>query len=128
MDNAPSPAAMATSAGEAAALLKTLSNEHRLLILCHLIAEDEMSVGELVSKIGLSQSALSQHLARLREEDLVGFRREAQTLFYRVCDARAASILLLLHEMFCAGPDTADLRKSRMARPGRHRDKASKGN
>lgn len=81
--------------------MKALSNEHRLLILCHLIAAGEMHVGELVSKIGLSQSALSQHLARLRAEGLVSFRREAQTLFYRVCDERAASLLMLLQQMFC---------------------------
>lgn len=125
MENVPSPAEMAASAGEAAALLKMLSNEHRLLILCYLIAEDEMSVGELVCRIGLSQSALSQHLAKLRDEGLVGFRREAQTLFYRVCDDRAASILLLLHDIFCAEPD--QLRKSPMAQPRARRDNAAEG-
>jgi DNA-binding transcriptional ArsR family regulator len=123
MDEIPSPADMAASAGEAAALLRALSNEQRLLILCHLIAEEEMSVGELVSAIGLSQSALSQHLARLRDEGLVGFRREAQTLFYRVCDDRAASVLALLHDMFC--PNTGRLRKSPMAGAVPHRDKTA---
>ena len=127
MDNLPNPDQMAANAGEAAALLKTLSNEHRLLILCNLIAEDEMTVGELVKRIGLSQSALSQHLAKLRDEGLVDFRREAQTLFYRVCDDRAASVLLLLHDMFCAGPKATQLRKSRMAQPSSRRDKAAKG-
>ena len=92
---------MANAAADAAALMKALSNEHRLLILCHLIAEDEMSVGELVARVGLGQSALSQHLAKLRNEGLVTFRRESQTLFYRVCDERAASVLVLLHQMFC---------------------------
>lgn len=96
---------MAAAAVEAAALMKALSNEHRLLILCHLIAEEEMSVGELVSKIGLSQSALSQHLAKLRDEELVTFRREAQTLFYRVRDERAASVLAVLQQLFCPAPD-----------------------
>lgn len=127
MEKVPSPTKMAASAGEAAALLKTLSNEHRLLILCYLIAEDEMSVGELIAKIGLSQSALSQHLAKLRDEGLVAFRREAQTLFYRVADDRAASVLLLLHDMFCAAPDGAPFGKSRMANAASRRDKASEG-
>ena len=96
---------MAAAAADAAALMKALSNEHRLLILCHLIAEEEMSVGELVSRIGLSQSALSQHLAKLRDEKLVTFRRDAQTLFYRVRDERAANVLVVLQRLFCPAPD-----------------------
>ena len=95
-------AELAARAAQAAALLKALSNEHRLLILCHLISERELTVGQLVDKIGLSQSALSQHLARLREEGLVSFRRESQTLFYCVSDPRAAGILERLREIFCA--------------------------
>lgn len=93
---------MAERAGDAAQLLKALSNEHRLLILCHLVSETELPVGTLVERIGLSQSALSQHLARLRAEGLVDFRRESQTLFYRVADPRAAQVLELLREIFCA--------------------------
>jgi DNA-binding transcriptional ArsR family regulator len=88
-------------AAEAAALMKALSNEHRLLILCHLVAERELAAGSLVDRIGLSQSALSQHLARLREEGLVAFRREAQTLHYRVADERASQVLELLRDIFC---------------------------
>ena len=72
-----SPSDMAARAGEAAALMKALSNEHRLLILCHLIVAGELPVGTIVERVGLSQSALSQHLARLRDEGLVAFRREA---------------------------------------------------
>jgi DNA-binding transcriptional ArsR family regulator len=122
------PSQMAAAASDAAALMKALSNEHRLLILCHLIAEDEISVGELVEKIGLSQSALSQHLAKLRGEGLVTFRREAQTLYYQVCDERAANVLLLLHQMFCSDPDSGGImRKSPMARAGRHPDKRVQG-
>ena len=102
-------------AAEAAALLKAMSNEHRLLILCHLVSEGELAVGSLVDKVGLSQSALSQHLARLREEGLVSFRRESQTLFYRVADLRAARVLELLRDLFCS-----ELRPRRRARrPGR---------
>lgn len=88
-------------AAEAAELLKALSNERRLLILCHLIAAGELAVGTLVERIGLSQSALSQHLAKLREERLVDFRRDAQTLFYRVSDPRAGQVLAVLRDIFC---------------------------
>lgn len=88
-------------AASAAQLLKVLANEHRLLVLCHLLAAGETSVSALVEKIGLSQSALSQHLGRLRADGLVTFRREAQTLFYRVSDERAERILAVLKDIFC---------------------------
>lgn len=101
-----SPSEMTAKAGDAAALMKALSNEHRLLILCHLIAAGELPVGALVERIGLSQSALSQHLAKLREERLVDFRREAQTLFYRVSDPRAGQVLAVLRDIFC--PELGD--------------------
>ena len=88
-------------AGEATSLLKVLANEFRLLTLCHLAESGELSVGDLVVRVGLSQSALSQHLARLREEGLVATRKEAQTVFYRVCDPKAEQLLALLHDLFC---------------------------
>lgn len=88
-------------ARDAASLLKAMSNECRLLVLCYLAAEGELSVGQLVGRVGLSQSALSQHLAKLREERLVATRKEAQTVFYRVCDPRAGQVLALLHDLFC---------------------------
>lgn len=88
-------------AADAARLLKALSNEHRLLILCHLVVEGEMTVTALTRVVGLSQSALSQHLAKLREDDLVAFRRDAQTLFYRIADPRAEQVLALLKDIFC---------------------------
>lgn len=88
-------------AREAASLLKAMANECRLLVLCHLSVSGELSVGELVDRIGLSQSALSQHLAKLREEGLVGTRKEAQTVYYRLCDPKAEQLLLLLHDLFC---------------------------
>ncbi|WP_300578654.1 helix-turn-helix transcriptional regulator [Phenylobacterium sp.] len=88
-------------AAEAAQFLRVLANEHRLLVLCHLLVFGEMTVTELVGRIGLSQSALSQHLARLRDDGLVAFRRESQTLHYRVCDARAARVLAVLKDIFC---------------------------
>lgn len=88
-------------AAEATALLRTLSNESRLLMLCYLAESGELAVGELVERIGLSQSALSQHLAKLREEGLVTTRKEAQSVYYRICDPRAQRILALLHDIFC---------------------------
>ena len=88
-------------AGQAVGLLKSMANECRLLVLCHLAAEDELSVGQLQDRIGLGQSALSQHLAKLREEGLVATRKESQTVFYRVCDPKAEQLLALLHDLFC---------------------------
>ena len=101
----PSFDALQEQALHAAALLKTLSNESRLLVLCHLAADDELEVGDLNARIGLSQSALSQHLAKLREEGLVATRKEAQTVYYRICDPRAQQMLALLHDLFCREPE-----------------------
>lgn len=88
-------------AAEAVSLLKALASEPRLLVLCYLAEAGEMSVGHLTQRVGLSQSALSQHLAKLREEGLVATRKEAQTVFYRVCDPKAEQLLALLHDLFC---------------------------
>ncbi len=99
---------MRENAGEAADFLRALSNRPRLLILCHLVEDQELTVGQLVERVGVSQSALSQHLAKLRDQGLVTFRREAQTLYYRIADPRAARLLETLHELFCRpahGPD-----------------------
>src|SRR5580704_1347970 len=93
--------ALTEQAAAAARMLKLLGNEHRLLILCFLAAQGEMKVGDLVNAVGLSQSALSQHLALLREDALVTFRRESQTLYYSVSDPRAARILKLLKDIYC---------------------------
>lgn len=88
-------------AAEAAGLLKLLANENRLLILCRLAAAGEMSVGDLADAVDLSQSALSQHLAKMREDRLVATRREAQTVFYRIDDPNAARLLTLLKSIYC---------------------------
>src|ERR1700692_2392636 len=93
---------LAKQAGEAAQLLKLLGNEKRLLILCFLAVRGEMTVGELVGVVNLSQSALSQHLARLRADGLVIFRRTSQTLHYRIADRRALQVLGVLKEIYCA--------------------------
>lgn len=88
-------------ASEAVALLKAVANEPRLLVLCNLAQRGEMSVGEIAREVGLGQSALSQHLARLREQGLVDTRKQAQTIFYRVADPKAGQLLALLHDLFC---------------------------
>jgi len=88
-------------AAAAAKLLKLLGNEHRLLILCRLSLRREMSVNELADAVGLSQSALSQHLAKLREDGLLGTRRDAQNVFYHVADANALRLLALLRDIYC---------------------------
>jgi len=92
---------MLENSEEAAALLRALSNGPRLLIMCHLAVAGELPVGALVARVGLSQSALSQHLARLRDQNLVAYRREAQSLHYRIADQRALRVLELLHDIFC---------------------------
>ena len=100
-DDAAALKKLAKQAGEAAQLLKLLGNEKRLLILCFLSVRGEMTVGELVSAVKLSQSALSQHLARLRADGLVAYRRNSQTLHYRVADPRALHLLAVLKEIYC---------------------------
>ena len=92
--------AMQTNAAEAVGVLRALSNETRLMVLCQL-GDGELSVGELNALVGLSQSALSQHLAKLRAEGLVATRREAQTIFYRIADARVTALVSALHGIFC---------------------------
>ena len=93
--------ALAEQAATAARMLKLIGNERRLLILCFLVANGEMRAGDLTSVAGLSQSALSQHLAKMRADGLVGFRRQSQALYYRVADERAALILKSLKDIYC---------------------------
>lgn len=88
-------------AGEVSDLLKAMGNVRRLMVLCKLVEHGEMTVGDLAQQVGLSQSALSQHLARMREEGLVAFRRESQTLWYRIADARTEQLLASLYTIFC---------------------------
>lgn len=97
-------AALQEKAAEAARLLRLLGNENRLLLLCHLVAEGEMTVGALAEAIGLSQPALSQHLARMREDGLVETRKAAQAVFYRLADPKAARLLDVLRDLYCPEP------------------------
>jgi ArsR family transcriptional regulator, virulence genes transcriptional regulator len=93
-------AALQANASRACALLKALSNEVRLMLVCQL-ADGEQSVGELQQFVGLSQSAVSQHLALLREHGLVRTRREGQSVFYRLASGEAAAVIKTLHAQFC---------------------------
>lgn len=86
---------------KASQLLKLLANENRLLILCKLSEVGEISVTELSEHIKLSQSALSQHLAKMREQGIVSTRRESQSIFYRIDNSDVAKIMQTLHDIYC---------------------------
>lgn len=100
----PPPEEMATNAQHAAAFLKTLAHEGRLMILCHL-GNGEKSVGELEELLSIRQAAVSQMLARLREEGLVSTRREGKTIYYSLANENTSRVIALLYDMFCAKPD-----------------------
>ena len=105
----PDSGEMARRAVEASAFLKALAHEGRLMILCHLVS-GEKSVTELETLLASRQAAVSQQLARLRQEGLVVARREGKAIYYSLFDARAARLVGLMYEMFCAsetGPDSA---------------------
>lgn len=92
------------SARQAADLLKALSNDRRLMILC-LLSNGEMTVGDLEKRVGLRQSALSQHLARLRRDGLVTTRRESQNIFYSLAGDNAVRVIETLAGLYCPAPD-----------------------
>lgn len=94
---------LAEHADEAARLLRAVSNRSRLMVLC-ILSEGELSVGELHERVPLSQSALSQHLAKLRRDELVSTRRQSQTIYYSLQNDRAARVIAVLHELFCLTP------------------------
>lgn len=93
---------MKKNARKAVNLLKGLANENRLMLMC-VLCEGEQSVGALNARIRLSQSALSQHLAVLREQGLVRTRRDGQTIYYSLTDSSALKVIQLLHDEFCPG-------------------------
>ncbi|HUC60980.1 MAG TPA: metalloregulator ArsR/SmtB family transcription factor [Alphaproteobacteria bacterium] len=95
------PLVLKENAHRATTLLKALGNERRLLILCYL-ASGEHSVGELEDLVGLSQSALSQHLARLRRDQLVKTRRNAQTIYYSLASPETRALIEVLYGLYCA--------------------------
>ena len=92
---------MREAANEAARMLKSLANDHRLMILC-LLAQGEMSVGQISQYIDLDQSPLSQHLARLRSEGMVRTRKVSQTVFYSLDSEEAKAIIGTLYSLYCA--------------------------
>jgi len=88
------------NAGKAEAILKLLANKNRLMILCYII-EGGKSVGEIVDYVGLSQSAVSQHLAKMREQGIVSTDKKGQTVYYRIIDKDVEAILATLHTLYC---------------------------
>ena len=88
------------AAEKASRLLRSLGNGTRLMILCHLV-QGERSVGALQALLGIEQSPLSQHLARLRKDGLVATRREAQTIYYRIASDEAARLIETLYGLYC---------------------------
>lgn len=95
---------MQENASRASELMKLLGHPHRLMILCEL-NQGECSVGELSEKIGIAQSPLSQHLARMRHEGVVTSRREAQTVYYSLAGHEVSSIISLLYQLYCNPED-----------------------
>ncbi len=91
---------LAAKADEASALLKELANQNRLMICC-ILGDEELSVGELNAQVPLSQSALSQHLARLREADIVQTRKEKQTVYYSLNGDGAKAVIAALKSIYC---------------------------
>jgi ArsR family transcriptional regulator, virulence genes transcriptional regulator len=96
--------AMHRHAEEAIALLKGVASHNRLLLLCQLV-EGERSVGELAQRLELSQSVVSQHLGLLRRDGIVSGRRDAQSIYYRISDERARTLMATLFDLFCIQPD-----------------------
>ncbi len=97
------PRAVARQVGKATRLLKSLANQHRLMILCHLV-EGEQTVGALEAALGIQQAHLSQQLAQLRAAGLVRARRESRNVHYSLGSAEAAAVLSLLYRLFCPAP------------------------
>ena len=99
--NTLNPLEIEKSAAEVAGVMRALANERRLMILCKLVEWGEGNVTSLAEAVGLSQSALSQHLGKMRDESLVAFRREGQTLWYRIADRRIEELFATLHRLYC---------------------------
>jgi len=98
------------AATEVAGVLRALANERRLMVLCELAGTGEANVGQLAEAVELSQSALSQHLGKMRDEKLVDFRREGQTLWYRIADPRIEEVLATLQRLYCSPRKTTNKR------------------
>ena len=94
---------MMAAADNASALLKALSNRHRLVIICQL-SEKARSVGELAALLGIRDSTVSQHLALLRKDGLVAARRDGQTIWYSIASSPARELVRTLNRIYCAAP------------------------
>jgi DNA-binding transcriptional ArsR family regulator len=101
------PSQLAEKSDQAASLLAAMANPSRLMVLCHLI-DGELTVGALADRVGLNQSPLSQHLARLRALGLVKTRREGQSIHYRLASANVEAVLRTLYRLYCAVPGSAE--------------------
>jgi DNA-binding transcriptional ArsR family regulator len=101
IDTTIDPNVMREAADEASELLKALSNQHRLLILCQLI-EGEKSVGQLAEFLGIRDSTVSQHLALLRRERIIAGRRDGQTIWYRIESGPARAVMEVLYGAYCS--------------------------
>jgi DNA-binding transcriptional ArsR family regulator len=111
---------LAPKAAEAESFLKAMASRHRLMILCEL-NEGELSVSALQEALGLGQSSLSQHLARLRADGLVETRRVSQTIYYRIDNPKVSRMMQALVESFCA--DDKKPARARKARGGAARSR-----
>ena len=87
---------------QVADFLKGIASPHRLLILCHLVG-GEKCVSQLVKETGIAQTSMSQHLAKLKDEKIVDFRRDHRTLYYYIVHPAAADIMAVLYRHFCHG-------------------------
>lgn len=94
-----------SSVVEVATVLRALANERRLMILCKLVEWGEANVSSLAAGAGLSRSAASQHLAKMREEGIVATRRESQIVWYRIADTPIEHLFATLHGLFCRPAD-----------------------
>ena len=95
------PETLERKAEEVAVILRAIANARRLAILCRLVEQGEATPTSLAASVGLSLPALSQHLAKMRAEGLISYRREGQTLWYRITDPRLARLFAVLHDEFC---------------------------
>ncbi len=90
------------SAERVSAILKAIGNDKRILLLCKIVEHGEVTAGSLVGIAGLSQSAMSQHLGKLRDEGVITYRREGQTLWYRLADPHIKELIITLHRLYCS--------------------------
>lgn len=93
--------ALEQNAEKVSGILKVIGNDKRLLMLCKIVEHGEVTAGSLVGIGGLSQSAMSQHLSKMREEGIITYRRDSQTLWYRLADPRIQDLIVTLHKLYC---------------------------